>query len=88
VDDDVGGGGSGGGSTSADWQNKQRKNAAKINLRQFFGATVKFQKNLRRCASKNLIPSYASLLTLNWSFFVFLQGVYTLLALSSMKTKC
>lgn len=27
---------------------KQRKNPAKINLRQFFGANVKFQKNLRR----------------------------------------
>jgi hypothetical protein len=28
---------------------KQRKNPAKLNLRQFFGANVKFQKNLRRC---------------------------------------
>ncbi|XP_046632316.1 uncharacterized protein LOC124311980 isoform X5 [Daphnia pulicaria] len=27
---------------------KQRKNPAKLNLRQFFGANVKFQKNLRR----------------------------------------
>lgn len=27
---------------------KQRKNPAKINLRQFFGANVKFQKHLRR----------------------------------------
>lgn len=27
---------------------KQRKNTTKINLRQFFGANVKFQKNLRR----------------------------------------
>ena len=29
---------------------KQRKNTTKINLRQFFGANVKFQKNLRRSA--------------------------------------
>ena len=33
---------------------KQRKNPAKINLRQFFGANVKFQKNLRRCVQVEL----------------------------------
>lgn len=34
---------------------KQRKNPAKINLRQFFGANVKFQKNLRRLVIESLL---------------------------------